>query len=54
METVSSGLSTGLCEDLDQLEEYMLAMHKATISSGQARVLVDETGLPLISVVCVE
>jgi hypothetical protein len=38
-------VSTGLCEDLDQLKEYVLAMHKATISSGQIRVLVDETGV---------
>ena len=38
-------VSTGLCEDLDALKAYVLAMHKATMSSGQIRVLVDETGV---------
>jgi len=38
-------VSAGACEDLNQLKEYVLAIHNATISSGQERVLVDETQL---------
>ena len=38
-------VSAGVCEDLNQLKEYILAIHNATISSGHKRVLVDETQL---------
>ena len=36
-------VSAGLCEDLCQLKAYVLAVHKAAMSSGQTRLLVDET-----------
>jgi hypothetical protein len=38
-------ISAGACENLNQLKEYVLAIHNATVSSGQKRVLVDETQL---------
>ena len=38
-------VSVGECENLDQLKEYVLAIHNATVSSGKKRVLVDETQL---------
>ena len=38
-------ISTGSCEDLAQLKEYVLAVHNATISSGQTKILVEETRL---------
>ena len=38
-------VSTGLYENFCQLREYVLDVHKAMVSSGQIRVLVDETGV---------
>ncbi len=37
--------STGICENIDQLTEYVLAIHEATTSTGQTKVLVDESEL---------
>ena len=36
-------ISTGSCKDLAQLKEYVLAVHNVTISSGQTKILVDQT-----------
>ena len=38
-------ISTGLCNNLVQLKEYVLALQEAAVSSGQTRLLVDETHL---------
>jgi hypothetical protein len=38
-------ISKGICEDLNQLKEYVLAIHNAVLTSGHVRVLVDETRL---------
>ena len=38
-------ISTGSCENLVQLKEYVLALQEAAVSSGQTRLLVDETHL---------
>jgi hypothetical protein len=38
-------VSSGVCDDLDQLKEYALALHKASTTLEQARILVDETQL---------
>jgi len=38
-------ISTGSCENLVQLKEYVLALQEATVSSGHTRLLVDETHL---------
>ena len=38
-------ISTGSCNNLVQLKEYVLALQEATVSSGQTRFLVDETHL---------
>jgi hypothetical protein len=38
-------ISTGSCENLVQLKEYVLALQEAAVSSGQQRLLVDETHL---------
>ena len=38
-------ISTGFCNNLFQLKEYVLALQEAAVSSGQTRLLVDETHL---------
>ena len=38
-------ISSGSCEDLSQLKEYVLAIHNAVMASKNTRVLVDETQL---------
>ena len=38
-------ISSGSCENLNQLKEYVLAIHNAVLSSCKTRVLVDETRL---------
>lgn len=38
-------ISSGSCEDLNQLKEYVLTIHNNLLSSDKARVLVDETHL---------
>ncbi len=37
--------AVGRCDNLDQLKEYVLAMHQAALSAGLTRVLVDEREL---------
>jgi hypothetical protein len=37
--------SAGTCDNLGQLKEYVLAMHRATLSAGVTKVLVDEREL---------
>ena len=38
-------VSSGSCEDLTQLKEYVLAIHNAAVSFEKTRILVDETQL---------
>jgi hypothetical protein len=38
-------VSSGVCDDLDQLKEYVLALHEAVTTLEQTRILVDETQL---------
>lgn len=38
-------ISTGFCDNLVQLKEYVLALQEAAVSSGQTRLLVEETHL---------
>jgi len=38
-------ISKGSCDNLVQLKEYVLALQEAAVSSGQLRLLVDETHL---------
>jgi hypothetical protein len=38
-------ISTGSCDDLNQLKEYVLAIQNAVLSFDKTRVLVDETQL---------
>jgi len=38
-------VSSGTCEDLDQLKEYVIRIHNAVVASKKTRVLVDETQL---------
>ena len=38
-------ISRGSCDDLKQLRDYILALRNIPLSSGQTRVLVDESRL---------
>jgi hypothetical protein len=38
-------VSSGVCDDLDQLKEYVLDLHEAATTLEQTRILVDETQL---------
>ena len=38
-------ISTGACENLNQLKDYIFAIQNAAISSGLERIFVDETRL---------